>query len=104
MMRSVLLIITLIASTSLMSQTREVNSLVISDLKYNEGIESEWDVLYSPSNPKAPIENLDKGDGWALNTRFGGRTFVLNATKPGMYMVTQEVDGIAIQLVSVSVE
>ena len=103
MMRSVLLIITLIASTSLMSQTEHVG-LVINDLKYNEGIESEWDVLYSPSNPKAPIENLDKGDGWALNTRYGGRTFVLYATMPGMYMVTQEVDGIAIQLVSVSVE
>ena len=85
-----------------MSQTREVNSLVISDLKYNEGVESEWDVLYNPSNPKAPIENLDKGDGWTLNTRFGGRSFVLNATKPGMYMVTQEVDGIAIQLVSIN--
>ena len=103
MMRSVLLIITLIASTSLMSQTEHVG-LVIIDLKYDEGIESEWDVLYTPPNPKAPLENLDKGDGWALNTRFGGRSFVLNATKPGIYMVTQEVDGIAIQLVSVSVE
>ena len=97
MMRSVLLIITLIASTSLMSQTR----LVINDLKYNEGIESEWDFLYNPSNPEAPIENLDKGDGWALNTRFGGRTFVLNATKPVMYMVSQGIDGFLIQCVSI---
>lgn len=101
MMRSVLLIITLIASTSLMSQTEQVG-LVIIDLKYDEGIESEWDVLYTPSNPEAPIENLDKGDGWALNTRFGGRTFVLKATKPGIYMVTQKVDGISIQLVSIN--
>ena len=45
-----------------------------------------------------------KGDGWALNTRFGGRSFVLNATKPGMYMVTQEIDDEIIQLSSVSVE
>ena len=101
MMRSVLLIITLIASTSLMSQTEQAG-LVIIDLKYDEGIESEWDVLYTPSNPEAPIENLDKGDGWALNTRFGGRTFVLKATKPGIYMVTQKVDGISIQLVSIN--
>lgn len=100
-MRSVLLIITLIASTSLMSQTEQAG-LVIIDLKYDEGIESEWDVLYTPSNPEAPIENLDKGDGWALNTRFGGRTFVLKATKPGIYMVTQKVDGISIQLVSIN--
>ena len=101
MMRSVLLIITLIASTSLMSQTEQAG-LVIIDLKYDEGIESEWDVLYTPSNPEAPIENLDKGDGWALNTRFGGRTFVLKATKPGIYMVTQKVDGISIQLVTIN--
>jgi len=101
MMRSVLLIITLIASTSLLSQTEQVG-LVINDLKYDEGIESEWDVLYTPPNPEAPIENLDKGDGWALNTRFGGRTFVLKATKPGMYMVSQRVDGFTIQLVSIS--
>ena len=84
-----------------MSQTEQAG-LVIIDLKYDEGIESEWDVLYTPSNPEAPIENLDKGDGWALNTRFGGRTFVLKATKPGIYMVTQKVDGISIQLVSIN--
>ena len=102
MMRSVLLIITLIASTSLMSQTSEVNSLVVSDLLYSKGVESEWDVLYTPSNPEAPIEHLDKGDGWDLNTRFGGRTFVLNATKPGMYLVSQEIDGFLIQCVGIS--
>jgi hypothetical protein len=97
-MKNLLLIIALIASTSLLSQT----GLVINDLKYDEGIESEWDVLYTPSNPEAPIENLDKGDGWALNTRFGGRTFVLKATKPGVYMVSQRVDGISIQLVAIN--
>jgi len=60
MMRSVLLIITLIASTSLLSQTEQVG-LVINDLKYDEGIESEWDVLYTPPNPEAPIEILKRG-------------------------------------------
>ena len=101
MMRSVLLIITLIASTSLLSQTEQVG-LVINDLKYDEGIESEWDVLYTPPNPEAPIENLEEGDGWALNTRFGGRTFVLKATKPRMYFVTQKIDGFSIQLVGIN--
>jgi hypothetical protein len=101
MMRSVLLIITLIASTSLLSQTEQVG-LVINDLKYDEGIESEWDVLYTPPNPEAPIENLDKGDGWALNTRFGHRVFVLEATKPGGYLVTQKINGFSIQIVSIN--
>jgi len=94
----------LLASTSLLSQTSEINSLVVSDLLYSKGVESAWDVLYNPSNPEAPVENLNKGDGWDLNTKFGGRTFVLYATKPGIYMVTQELDGITIQIVAVSVE
>tara|TARA_R110002012_G_scaffold68324_2_gene177522 strand:- start:2305 stop:2613 length:309 start_codon:yes stop_codon:yes gene_type:complete len=102
-MKNLLLIITLLASTSLLSQTSEINSLVVSDLLYSKGVESAWDVLYNPSNPEAPIEHLDKGDGWDLNARFGGRTFVLYATKPGIYMVTQEFDGITIQIVSVGI-
>ena len=87
------------ASTSLLSQTK----LIIADFKYDEGIESVWDISYEPYSPQGPTENLEKGNEWYLDTLFGGRRVVLKATKPGFYMVTQTIDGEFIQLSSVSV-
>ena len=98
-MKNLLLIIALVASTSLLSQTK----LIIADLKYDEGIESVWDITYEPYSPQGPTEHLEKGNEWYLDTLFGGRGVVLNATKPGFYMVTQTIDGEFIQLSSVSV-
>jgi len=98
-MKNLLLIIALIASTSLLSQT----TLVINDLMYSEGIESEWTVLYIPHYPEIQDERLEEGNGWVLDRIGDYRTFRLKTTKPGLYQVSQQIDGKIVQISSVKI-
>ena len=61
-MRSVLLIITLIASTSLLSQTEQVG-LVINDLKYDEGSNQNGMFYIRLPTPKHQLSIWRKGTG-----------------------------------------
>ena len=99
-MRNIFLIIALSLSATSFSQT----TLVINDLKYNDGIDTKWSVLYMPDHPETKSEYLEENDQWLLKDRGGHRSFVLKPTKPGIYMVTQELDDVIIQISSIGID
>ena len=99
-MRNIFLIIALSLSATSFSQT----TLIINDLKYNDGIDTKWSVLYIPHYPETESEYLEEDDQWLLKDRGDHRSFILRATKPGMYMVTQELDDVIIQISSISID
>jgi len=99
-MKNLILIIAMSISATAFSQT----VLVMNDLKYDKGIDTEWKVLYIPHYPETKTENLEEGNQWYFNIRDGYRMFTLRAKKPGIYQVTQELDDINIQVSSVRVD
>ena len=99
-MKNLILIIALSLSATSFSQT----TLIMNDLKYNEGIDTKWSVLYMPDHPETKSEYLEENDQWLLKDRGDHRSIVLKPTKPGMYMVTQELDDVIIQISSISID
>ena len=99
-MRNIFLIIALSLSATSFSQT----TLIINDLKYNDGIDTKWSVLYIPDHPETKSEYLEENDQWLLKDRGDHRSFVLKPTKPGIYMVTQELDDVIIQISSIGID
>ena len=99
-MRNLLLIIALSISATSFSQT----TLVMNDLKYNEGIDTEWSVLYIPQYPEIEGKYLEEDNEWYFNVREDHRLFILRATKPGIYQVKQELDDVIIQISSIGID
>tara|TARA_Y100000401_G_scaffold75250_1_gene61109 strand:- start:3302 stop:3601 length:300 start_codon:yes stop_codon:yes gene_type:complete len=99
-MKNLILIIAMSISATAFSQT----VLVINDLKYNEGIDTEWSVLYIPHYPEVEGEYLEEDNQWYFNVRGDHRVFTLRANNPGIYQVKQELDDVIIQISSVRVD
>jgi len=99
-MKNLLLIIALVASTSLMSQT----TLIMSDYLYDQGVESTFSVLYIPDSPSDKIESLIEGREWKINYREGYRSFILRATNPGIYQASQTVCDSITQMCSIRID
>ena len=99
-MKNLILIIAMSISATAFSQA----VLVMNDLKYNKGIDTKWSVLYMPDYPETKSEYLEENNQWLLKDRGDHRSFVLKPTKPGMYMVTQELDDVIIQISSISID
>tara|TARA_Y100000114_G_scaffold152229_1_gene170239 strand:+ start:815 stop:1114 length:300 start_codon:yes stop_codon:yes gene_type:complete len=99
-MRNLFLVIALFASNQILSQT----TLVVNDLNYSKGIETEWSVLHIPHCPEVESKYLEEDNEWCFRVRDNHRSFILKATEPGIYQVTQLLDDVIIQISSVRVD
>lgn len=99
-MRNLFLIIALLASTAALSQA----TLVVNDLQYSEGVETEWSVLYIPHYPEIEGGHLEEGDGWKFDYRGEHRLFRLRGDKPGIYQVKQMIGDSLIQISSIRID
>ena len=99
-MKNLILIIALSLSATSFSQT----TLIINDLKYNEGIDTKWSVLYIPHYPETEVKYLEEDNEWYFNVREDHRLFTLKANNPGIYQVKQKLGDVIIQISSVRVD
>ena len=108
-MKHLFLIIALLASSTVLSQT----VFVLQDFMYENDIESTFTVMYIPDDSSKETIFLEETKSRYILSRTnwhfhysesGDRMLKLRAYEPGLYQVTQWIDDKEVQLATLSVE